>query len=223
MNSITPHIATTEKIEGFPKIFPGVQEVLMMPVVSDFGPNTPKIIDSRELLATYTGGRGLKRSDNISLKLAYALSRYSNIMVSRVVNSELTPGIVVGATITKVYVKGDNIYSDKQGNTPYSVKGTDGFLLTYEGSLAENILKFEVVKAYDPGKGRGQLVIKDLVNEYKLDFSLNIDDEDGYGHSKYVETLNTAIKNFKFTFLTDVQVAKGKIEFGESGYERGGR
>lgn len=234
--SITPHISSTEEIINYPQIVEAVGDVVALPIVSDFGTITPQIINQRELLNKYAGPNGITRSSNISLKLAYALSSATNLLVCRVCAAGVLPGVAIDltkGTATKIYGAGDKNYT-KAPNTRVSDSGDVSFEGGTEQTNQDGV-SF-LVYSYSPYKsdlcsvsvakvpGNDKLGVLNLqapgFNE-NYTFSLDLDDEDGYGYSRYIDHINqnqsffhivpinntktiTAVDNTKFGLVEEI-------------------
>lgn len=216
-NSITPHIASREEIINYPEIKEGISEVMMVPVVSDYGPIDPIVVNNRELLNLFTDGNGIKRSDNISLKLAYILSQVSNIMVCRVANVECIPAVAVGATLTKCYVKGNVAYTTEKCDKELDTSSV-AFVVAFNSPLVSDLCELEITKAYEVDKlGKLRLHVNSMDETYE--FSMNLDAEDGYGESLHIERVNNLQNMFKILPFENIAVPVGKVKFGTvSGY-----
>ena len=89
---LTPNVTSTEEIVQVSTITNNDSMLVAMPVISDIGPLEPTIATNSVVVNNYMSD-DLKRSDNISLSLAYALSQKTNLLLCRVSNTTLCSAV----------------------------------------------------------------------------------------------------------------------------------
>lgn len=236
---ITPYVHSREEIINFPQVVNGAEEVIAMPIISDMGPVTPIIVNNRQLLKYFTGDTGIKRSDDKSLKMAYILSRYSNLMVTRVVKDAVTDAIKVtsdGFFKTK-YNHDEGRFTDEQ-----SLDDADNDPLfavycnyAYSNDICGITIRSEETKS--PFEGDDSFVPEtkyfirlevynndmsnDIFNE-EYEFSLDKDKVDGFGNSLLIDRINDLQSYFKIVYYQNsdtLEKIKISVTLGDSGYD----
>ena len=226
----TPRVESTEQIVPVQQISNGVGFLVALPVISNYGSIKPRLVSNRQLMSLYTNG-SVTRSDDISLKIAYALTQSTDIMICRVSNTEVMAGVTNKGT--KVYYKDGELYSDVEGETEYNPTEDELFFVYSLSPSNEDSLAFEITKEWKSKNASGSngvetlgelsLTGKNGTTSYK--FSLDINSVDGYQDSMFVESINNQQSEFEVIAIKTMQegaMSCAKVsstKFGNSGYD----
>lgn len=234
---VTPYVHSREEIRNYPQVSEGAEEVIAMPVVSNYGPIEPRIVNNRQFLKLFTGNAGIKRSDDLSLKMAYILSRVSSLMICRVIPSTCKLNGVKcseGSLEAFDYDPGSGLPAGADfAIIPNSLYNSNVCRLTITGTGVIQSINIRIIDetTLDPSVDLEKLTDSTELAAYKAgnlqylfnenyDFSLNIDSEDGYGNSMFIDRLNE-LQDY-FTVYADStstnKAPESSIKFGNSNY-----
>lgn len=227
----TPRVESIEQIVPVQQISNGIGFLVALPVISNYGSIKPRIVTNRQLMSLYTDG-SITRSDDISLKIAYALSQSTDIMICRVSNTEVMAGVTNKGT--KVYFKDGELYSDVEAETAYEPTEDELFFVYSLSPSDQDNLSFNITKEWKSKNASGSNGVETLGSltltgkngATSYDFSLDINSVNGYEDSMFVEAINNQQSEFEIIAIKTMQDGamncpklSADVKFGNSGYD----
>lgn len=214
---ITPNVSSSEEIVQVSTISNSDGLLFALPVISPIGPIEPTIANNSTVCKKFMIN-DLKRSDDITLKMAYAMSKYSNVMVCRATNTNKCNGVnQTGTSITYDL------------DTKSVASNNNDFIIYVPYPAAQNTVKVQITRAYSPAVAAsgetpaseeqlGQIEITDLLTgmgKFTYEFSMNEDSVDGYGQPLFIEQINEK-QNFVVIAVADSGKNKGVETWGSA-------
>lgn len=184
--NLSPNVQSFEQIVSSLPITNASGMLVALPVICNRGPIEPTIVDNTGFVKLFMDSE-IKRSTDISQVFAYELSKHCNILVCRAVST------------TNVAVM--NSAGDSSGMTAdieskqvtFRSGDTSPFAVIANYPTDQNYCKVSWSE-YNPGVKYGVIKIEDLNDPQQsvsFEFSLDIDEVDGYGLSKFITEVNS--------------------------------